>query len=109
MIFFEEAFISRIVQFDKKIIVCNNTVLQNTKGLIMTATVRLDDTLSEKLEALSSKLHKKKSDVIRDAITFYAQNIEATHKSKMLKAVEKVMQADKSEYEVLEGTLHDGL
>ncbi len=75
----------------------------------MTATVRLDDTLTEKLNTLSSKLHKKKSDVIRDAITFYAQNIEATHKSKMLKAVEKVMQADKNEYEVLEGTLDDGL
>ena len=67
----------------------------------MTATVRLD--------ALSSKLHKKKSDVILDTITFYAKNIEATHKSKMLKAVEKVMQADRSEYEALEGTLHDGL
>ena len=83
-----------------KNIVCHNTVLENTKGLLMRATVKLD--------ALSLKLHKK-SDVIRDAITFYAQNIESTHKSKMLKAVEKVIQADKSEYEVLEGTLHDGL
>ncbi len=55
----------------------------------MTATVRLDDSLAEKLDGLSSKLHKKKSDVIRDAITSYAQNIEDTHKSKMLKAVDK--------------------
>lgn len=96
-------------QFDKIIIVCHNTVLQNTKGLPMTATVRLDDNIAEKLETLSFKLHKKKSDVIRDAITFYAQNVEATHKSKMLKAVEKVMREDKNEYKTLEGTLDDGL
>ncbi len=75
----------------------------------MTATVRLDDTLTDKLEKLSSKLHKKKSDVIRDAITFYAQTVEASHKSKIQKAVEKVMHADKCEYEILEGTLDDGI
>ncbi|NKQ40998.1 MAG: CopG family transcriptional regulator [Sulfurovum sp.] len=75
----------------------------------MTATVRLDDILTHKLETLSTKLHKKKSDVIRDAIVFYAQNIEATHKSKMLRAVEKVMQADKREHKTLEGTLYDGI
>ncbi len=44
--------------------------------LIMTATVRLDDNLEEKLNNLSHTLHKKKSDVIRDAISFYFNNIE---------------------------------
>ena len=79
------------------------------KGVLMTATVRLDDNLTERLNNLSNKLNKKKSDVIRDAILFYAQNIEETHKSKILKAVEKVMQADKSEHIALEGTLQDGI
>jgi len=46
----------------------------------MTATVRLDDNLEEKLNNLSNRLHKKKSDVIRDAISFYFSNIENTKK-----------------------------
>ncbi|WP_456392193.1 ribbon-helix-helix protein, CopG family [Nitratifractor sp.] len=75
----------------------------------MIATVRLDDALSDKLENLCDRLHKKKSDVIRDAIVFYAQNMEAHHKSKIQKAVEKVMEADQREYIQIEGTLDDGL
>jgi predicted transcriptional regulator len=34
----------------------------------MTATVRLDESLEKKLELLTNILHKKKIDVIRDAI-----------------------------------------
>ena len=75
----------------------------------MTATVRLDDTLTEKLNKLSHTLHQKKSDVIRDAICYYAQNVEAKKKSKILSAVEKVKEADKLEYEVFEGTINDGI
>ena len=47
----------------------------------MTATVRLDANLEEKLDNLSHTLHKKKSDVIRDAISFYYSNIENTKKT----------------------------
>ena len=46
----------------------------------MTATVRLDDNVEEKLNNLSSTLHKKKSDVIRDVISFYFSSIENTKK-----------------------------
>lgn len=75
----------------------------------MTATVRLDDALTDKLNTLSVTLHKKKSDVIRDAILFYAKNIESNKKSKLLKAVEKVKDLDRKVYEEMDGTLLDGI
>lgn len=75
----------------------------------MTATVRLDDNLEEKLNNLSSTLHKKKSDVIRDAISFYFSSIENTKKNRMLNAVNKVKDSDKKEYGDFEGTLSDGI
>ena len=75
----------------------------------MTATVRLDDVLEEKLNNLSKTLHKKKSDVIRDAINYYAKDVENSKKSRILNAVEKTKEIDKNEYKDLEGTLSDGL
>lgn len=75
----------------------------------MTATVRLDKTLEEKLDFISQSLHKKKSDIIRDAISFYADSIENSKKSRILKAVAKTKDADKAENDQLEGTLYDGL
>jgi predicted DNA-binding protein len=75
----------------------------------MTATVRLDSTLEKTLNALSKKLHKKKSDVIRDAITFYAENIEKTQKNRLLHAIEKTKEADKRINASMESTLDDGI
>ncbi len=75
----------------------------------MTATVRLDDALTDKLNTLSNTLHKKKSDIIRDAILFYAKNIESDKKNRLLKAVEKVKHLDKKVHEDMEGTLLDGI
>jgi predicted transcriptional regulator len=75
----------------------------------MVATVRLDDALESKLNNLASTLHKKKSDVIREAIEYYAKSIEKNKKSRILKAVEKTKNADKAAYEDFEGTLSDGL
>lgn len=75
----------------------------------MTATVRLDDALEDTLNKLSLSLHKKKSDIIREAISYYAINIEKTKKSRILKAIEKTKDIDKSEYISMEGTLSDGL
>lgn len=63
----------------------------------MTATVRLDKILENKLDFISQSLHKKKSDIIRDAISFYADSIENSKKSRILKAVAKTKDADKSE------------
>ena len=75
----------------------------------MITTVRLDDTLEKTLETLSSKLHKKKSDVIREAITFYANNLDKTKTNRLLAAVKKTKNADKRIYEEMEGTLNDGI
>ncbi len=75
----------------------------------MTATVRLDDVLEEKLNRLSTVLHKKKSDVIREAISYYATKIENTKKSRILDAVKKTKDIDRVEYESMKGTLSDGL
>lgn len=75
----------------------------------MIATVRLDEAIEKKLELLTKTLHKKKSDVIRDAINFYANNIENSKKRRILDAVEKTILADKVESDILDGTLDDGL
>lgn len=75
----------------------------------MTATVRLDDTLEKTLISLSDTLHKKKSDVIRDAIVFYAQNVQKSKKRRILEAVAKTAKADKIESDFLDGTVDDGL
>jgi len=75
----------------------------------MTATVRLDNTLEMTLNRLSIMLHKKKSDVIREAISYYAKNIENTKKTKILNAVEKTKHIDKDEFTIFESTLNDGI
>ena len=69
----------------------------------MTTTVRLDDNLENKLQDLSKILHKKKSDIIRDAITFYSNSIEENKKSRIKNAIEKTKDIDKKEYEELAG------
>lgn len=75
----------------------------------MTATVRLDDTLENKLNRLSTVLHKKRSDVIREAISFYANSVDKENKSRIAKAIEKTKDIDKKEYKYFEGTLNDGI
>jgi predicted transcriptional regulator len=75
----------------------------------MTATVRLDKSLEEKLDFISQTLHKKKSDIIRDAITYYAQSIENSKKNRILNAVAKTKDADRADNADFEGTLYDGL
>lgn len=75
----------------------------------MVATVRLDDALESTLKKLSTTLHKKKSDVIREAIEFYAQNIEKNNKSRILSAVEKTKDIDKKEFQDFNGVADDGI
>jgi predicted DNA-binding protein len=75
----------------------------------MTATVRLDENLEVSLNRVSKALNKKKSDLIRDAITFYIQNIEENKKSRLLKAVEKTKIQDKKEFKDFQGAIDDGI
>jgi len=75
----------------------------------MVATVRLDENLEDTLNRISKILHKKKSDVIREAIRFYAENIEQNQKSRILNAIEKTKEIDKKEFKDFEGVMSDGM
>lgn len=75
----------------------------------MLATVRLNDELEEILTSLTQRFHKKKSDVIREAIRFYALELEKNQKTRMQKAMDKTAKSDHKEYKELEETLDDGL
>ncbi len=75
----------------------------------MVATVRLDDAHESKLEKVAQLLHQKKSDVLRDALDYYADYVLNAKKHRILSAVKKVKEADALEAKALEGTLDDGL
>ena len=75
----------------------------------MTATVRLDSHLEEKLDTLAKNLHKKKSDIIRDAIEYYSTNVAIAQKSRILKAIEKTKELDKQVSSDFEGTISDAI
>jgi len=65
----------------------------------MVATVRLNSELEETLNSIAKRCHKKKSDIIREAITFYAKNLEKTKETRLQKAIEKTYKEDFKEYE----------
>ncbi len=73
----------------------------------MIATVRLDSELEEVLNSIAKKFHKKKSDVIREAISHYAKSLEKSQKTRIQKAMAKTMESDFSEYKEIEGSLDD--
>jgi predicted DNA-binding protein len=75
----------------------------------MVATVRLDTELSQTLDDLVSTVKKKKSDIIREAIKMYAQNLENSKKSRLQKAIGKSLKADFQEHKDMEDSLNDGL
>jgi predicted transcriptional regulator len=75
----------------------------------MIATVRLDADLEKTLLDLTQKLHKKKSDIIRDSISFYAKNIDKTYKSRIQKAAMKTKEIDRREFLDFEDMVDDGI
>jgi len=75
----------------------------------MVATVRLNSELAEILNPISTRFHKKRSDIIREAIRHYAKEMDTTQKSRMQKAMQKTMKSDFKEYKDLEESLADGL
>ena len=75
----------------------------------MTATIRLDNALENTLNKLTDILHKKKSDIIREAISFYAQNVEKQRKLRILCAVNKTKDIDHKEFQDFEGVLNDAI
>lgn len=85
------------------------SITKYRKGVFMTATVRLDENLENSLNRVSKLLYKKKSDVIRDAISFYIQNVEENKKNRLLNAIEKIKDIDKKEFKSFQGTINDGI
>jgi predicted DNA-binding protein len=75
----------------------------------MVATVRLSNELEKTLENISKSLHKKKSEIIRDAIEYYAKSLEDSKKNRIKNAIEKTKVNDFKEYKTFEDTLDDGI
>ncbi len=75
----------------------------------MVTTVRLTHELEEILKSLSTRLNKKKSDVIREAIRHYAKDLEQTQNSRIRSAMQKTMASDFKEYKSYDTSINDGL
>ena len=75
----------------------------------MVTTVRLDKERERLLEEMAKKLHRKKSEVLREALDYYAQHVLNERKRRMEEAVSKVCKADAEEAGAWEGTVGDGL
>ena len=74
----------------------------------MTASVRLNEQQSNTLERLAASLNRQKSDVLREALAFYASRIDKEKSNRIQSAARKTRLADKKLYDEIEGTLHDG-
>jgi predicted DNA-binding protein len=75
----------------------------------MIATVRLSNEIENTLLELSNVLQKRKSDVIRDAIEFYAKNVKKDKKTRMINAINKTKNIDKKEFSDFDGVIYDGI
>ena len=75
----------------------------------MVTTVRLNSEIENTLLELSNVLQKRKSDVIRDAIEFYAKNIKKDKKTRILNAINKTKEIDKKEFSDFDGVIYDGM
>ena len=75
----------------------------------MIATVRLNAELEETLNSVAKSLHKKKSDIIREAILFYAKSLENSKINRLNSAIKKTAELDFNEYKSMEDTLNDGI
>ncbi len=74
----------------------------------MVTTVRLDSELEAILNSLSKQFEKKRGEIIREAISFYAKAIENRKKNRLHQAIEKTTSKDYEEYKLLEESLNDG-
>ncbi len=75
----------------------------------MTTTVRFDEKRVEILEKMTTMLHKKKSEVIREALDYYAAHVLNSRDRRIAEAVKKVAEADAKEMKIWDETVDDGL
>ncbi len=73
----------------------------------MVATVRLDSELETILNGLVKQLDKKRSEIIREAISFYAKVIDGRKKHRLQQSIEKTVSSDYYEYKILDEILND--
>jgi len=66
----------------------------------MVTTVRLDSELEAILNSLSKQFEKKRGEIIREAISFYAKAIENRKKNRLHQAIEKTTEKDYEEYKL---------
>ena len=58
---------------------------------------------------MSKRFHRKKSDVIREAISYYAESLEKNQRNRIERAISKTGASDFKEYKKLEDTLDESL
>ena len=75
----------------------------------MMLSVELDSQLERLLNSIANEYHKKKSDIIKEAIIFYSESIKDKKKERFENAIKKVAHREKVEMEEFEGTYNDGL
>ena len=73
----------------------------------MATIVRLNKFQEEKLAEIADVLHKKKSEVLQDALDYYAEYIISQKKVHFKKIVDKVKEADFEVYKTYEGMIDD--
>jgi len=73
----------------------------------MVATIQLDDNIEYNLNEIAKLFHKKRNEIIYEAIVSYVEN--TMKKAKLLNAIEKTKEADKKLFEKFEDTIDDNL
>ncbi len=75
----------------------------------MAAIVQLDEPHEELLNKVAKTLQKKKSEVVKEALDYYAQHVLDTKSRRLRQAALRVKDAEKEEAILWEGTFGDGL
>lgn len=75
----------------------------------MITTVRFDEERAKMLDRMTTLLHKKKSEIIREALDYYAAHVLHSRERRIAEAVKKVSKADAEEMKTWDVTVDDGL
>ena len=75
----------------------------------MVATVRLDERHEQLLNEVADKLHKKKSEILREALDYYAQHILDAKRRRIRESALRIRNAERNEMDIWEETIDDGL
>jgi len=85
------------------------TILMLTVLVTGISVVYILDTIIRLTRAYFLETAAKKSDIIREAIQFYAKSIEDSKKNRLQSAIKKTTKQDFDEYKMMKATLDDGI